>query len=130
MRQFNLPPPDEQCLNEMRAALSSWLRDRCAHGKAHAEIKWMMTMTVNAFFNDEGDGHTHIGVRTNDAIGGSTNELAPASPPKKQKRVIHTNADLRKIEKDVAWKRKMAQSPPAEEPKFPDTFRYRERENG
>ena len=123
MRQFNLPPPDEQCLNEMRAALSSWLRDRCAHGQSPARIQFSVTLAINAFWGDV------MGVRNNDSFGATTEEAVPM-PVKRQKRVIHTNADLRKIEKDVAWKRKMAQSPPAEEPKFPDTFRYRERENG
>lgn len=81
-------------------------------------------MAINAFWGDA------MGVRSNDSFGATTDESAVRPPPKRQKRVIHTNADLRKIEKDVAWKRKMAASPALEPPKFPDTFRYRERENG
>ena len=123
MRQFYLPPPDEQCLNEMRTALSSWLRDRCAHGQQPARIQFSVTMAVNAFWGDV------MGVRNNDSFGATTDE-AVAVPVKKQKRKIHTNKELRQLETELAWKRRMAASPPAEEPKFPDTFRYRERENG
>ena len=121
MRQFNLPPPDEQCLNEMRAALSSWLRDRCAHGQQPARIQFSVTMSLNAFWGDA------MGVRNNDSFGATTDEAVERKPPKRQKRVVHTGKELRQMEKEMDWKRKMAASPPAEEPKFPDTFRYRER---
>jgi hypothetical protein len=122
MRQFNLPPPDEHCLNEMRAALASWLRDRCAHGQQPARIQFSVNMAINAFWGDA------MGTRANDSFGATTDEQAPA-PPKRQKRVVHTNRDLKRIEKDANYRRAMAASPPVEEPKFPDTFRYREREN-
>ncbi len=121
MRQFNLPPPDEQCLNEIRAAISSWLRDRCAHGQQPARIQFSVTMGINAFWGDA------MGVRNNDSFGATTDEAVHA-PPKRQNRVVHTNRDLKRIEKAQNYRRALAASPPVEEPKFPDTFRYRERQ--